>query len=257
MNDSIQMARYANGSGDSFLSSSTTHCIMNTKYHIIIFLKVCKRRLYIIAKRSMLIEHESRDTKIVVVGGGVGGLATAAILAAEGFTVSIYEKTSNVGGRGLCKNIEGYLLDSGFHSIRGADKSAASTVLKKVGKEIRFATKYSDGVLPKQFYNGKAAYAPGNLIELLRYPLLPWPDKIHFMTLFQRIKKRPLDHLDEMTVSELLKELNVNSKGLIDHIKTLVGIAFYCDPDLEKVSAGELYRYLEHFPYDVGFPIGG
>jgi phytoene dehydrogenase-like protein len=23
------------------------------------------------------------------------------------------------------------------------------------------------------------------------------------------------------------------------------------------VSAGELYRYLEHFPYDVGFPIGG
>src|SRR5215204_1132730 len=185
--------------------------------------------------------NQERDTKIVVVGGGVGGLATAAILAAEGFTVSIYEKTSNVGGRGLCKNIEGYLLDSGFHSIRGADKSAASTVLKKVGKEIRFATKYSDG----------------NLIELLRYRLLPWPDKIHFMTLFQRIKKRPLDHLDEMTVSELLKELNVNSKGLIDHIKTLVGIAFYCDPDLEKVSAGELYRYLEHFPYDVGFPIGG
>jgi phytoene dehydrogenase-like protein len=201
--------------------------------------------------------NQERDTKIVVVGGGVGGLATAAILAAEGFTVSIYEKTSNVGGRGLCKNIEGYLLDSGFHSIRGADKSAASTVLKKVGKEIRFATKYSDGVLPKQFYNGKATYAPGNLIELLRYPLLPWPDKIHFMTLFQRIKKKPLDHLDEMTVSELLKELNVNSKGLIDHIKTLVGIAFYCDPDLEKVSAGELYRYLEHFPYDVGFPIGG
>lgn len=50
MNGSIQMARYANGSGDSFLLSSTAHCITNTKYHIIRFLKVCKRRLYIIAK---------------------------------------------------------------------------------------------------------------------------------------------------------------------------------------------------------------
>ncbi|MFL6424793.1 MAG: phytoene desaturase family protein [Nitrososphaeraceae archaeon] len=200
---------------------------------------------------------QKRDMKIVVVGGGVGGLATAAILAAEGFTVSIYEKTSNVGGRGLCKSMDGYLLDSGFHSIRGADKGAASAVLRKLGKEIKFATKYSDGVLPKQFYNGKMAYAPNNLIELLMYPLLPWRDKISFMTLFQRIKKKPLDHLDEITVSELLKELNVDSKDLIDHIKTLVGIAFYCDPDLEKVSAGELYRYLEHFPYDVGFPISG
>ena len=51
--------------------------------------------------------------------------------------------------------------------------------------------------------------------------------------------------------------MKVRSKGLIDHVKTLVGIAFYCDPDLERISAGELYRYLEHFPYDVGFPIGG
>jgi phytoene dehydrogenase-like protein len=201
--------------------------------------------------------NQKRNKKIIIVGGGVGGLATAALLASEGFAVSVYEKAGNVGGRGLSKGIGGYLLDSGFHSIRGADKSAASAVLKKLRKDIKFATKYSDGVLPKQFYNGKAAYAPNNFVELLRYPLLPLQDKISFMTLFQRIKRKPLDYLDEITVAELLRELNVNSKSLIDHIKTLVGIAFYCDPDLERISAGELYRYLQHFPYDVGFPAGG
>jgi phytoene dehydrogenase-like protein len=201
--------------------------------------------------------NQRRNKKIIVVGGGVGGLATAALLASEGFTVSVYEKTGSVGGRGISKSIGGYLLDSGFHSIRGADKGAASAVLKKLGKEIKFATRYSDGVLPKQFYNGKVAYAPTNVIELLKYTLLPWRDKVNFMTLFQRVKKKPLDYLDHITVGELLKELNVNSKGLIDHIKALVGIAFYGDPNLEKISAGELYRYLEHFPYDVGFSIGG
>src|SRR5262245_39471098 len=131
------------------------------------------------------------NRRIIVVGGGVGGLASAALLASEGFAVSVYEKTSDVGGRGLARGLSGYWLDSGFHSIRGADKGAASTVLKKLGKDIKFATRYSDGILPKQFYIGKAAYAPTNLIELLKYPLLPWRDKIGFMTLFQRIKKKP------------------------------------------------------------------
>jgi phytoene dehydrogenase-like protein len=113
-----------------------------------------------------------KKKSIAIVGAGVGGLATAALLASEGFDVSIYEKTGNIGERGSCKNINGYLLDSGVHSIRGADEGAASAILNKLGKEVEFATKYSDGVIPKQFYKGKAAYPPNNLFELIRYPLL-------------------------------------------------------------------------------------
>jgi phytoene dehydrogenase-like protein len=37
----------------------------------------------------------------------------------------------------------------------------------------------------------------------------------------------------------------------------MIAIAYYCEPDLEKISAGELARYLADWPYDVGFPKGG
>jgi phytoene dehydrogenase-like protein len=37
----------------------------------------------------------------------------------------------------------------------------------------------------------------------------------------------------------------------------MIAIAYYCEPNLEKISAGELARYLADWPYDVGFPKGG
>jgi monoamine oxidase len=41
--------------------------------------------------------------KIVILGGGLGGLATAALLAKAGFSVTLYEKRQTIGGRAVCK----------------------------------------------------------------------------------------------------------------------------------------------------------
>src|SRR3712207_6742373 len=93
---------------------------------------------------QQVIEIEKKVVKkVIVVGGGLGGLATAALLAQEGFSVTIYEKTVTVGGRAVCKKVAGYWLDSGFHSLRAADRGPAAIVLKKLGKRIEFAIKYS------------------------------------------------------------------------------------------------------------------
>ena len=37
--------------------------------------------------------------KAVIIGAGVGGIATAAFLAQNGFSVEVYEKNANPGGR--------------------------------------------------------------------------------------------------------------------------------------------------------------
>ena len=54
-----------------------------------------------------------RETKVVVVGGGLGGISAAISLASEGFTVSLYEKNDKLGGKLNIAEIEGFSFDLG------------------------------------------------------------------------------------------------------------------------------------------------
>ncbi len=208
---------------------------------------------------NQIVSNMKRRTdKVIIIGAGLGGLATAALLAKAGFSVILYEKTQALGGRAVCKKMGDYWLDSGFHSLRRADKGPAAVVLEKLGRPIEFATKYSEGVLPKTYHDGKLTYSPLSVGQLLlRYPLLSFMQKMRTMMLIQKIKRTPMKELDQMTIAELLAATKISDKNIIAHIKQMIAIAYYCEPDLEKISAGELARYLADWPYDVGFPKGG
>ncbi len=51
--------------------------------------------------------------KVVVIGAGVAGLATAALLARDGYEVTLLEKNDQVGGRGRVWEKDGYKFDMG------------------------------------------------------------------------------------------------------------------------------------------------
>jgi len=51
--------------------------------------------------------------KIVIIGGGIGGLATANLLAKDGHDVHIYEKNDQLGGRAGRFHKEGFTFDTG------------------------------------------------------------------------------------------------------------------------------------------------
>ncbi len=59
------------------------------------------------------ITGEHRVRQVVVIGGGIGGLATAALRAAEGHTVTLLEKQSRVGGRAGSWESGGFRFDTG------------------------------------------------------------------------------------------------------------------------------------------------
>lgn len=54
-----------------------------------------------------------KDGKIVVVGGGFGGLSTACFLADKGYEVELIEKNETVGGRASVLEEDGYRFDMG------------------------------------------------------------------------------------------------------------------------------------------------
>lgn len=51
--------------------------------------------------------------KAVVIGAGIGGLATAALLAKDGYSVTVLEKNNRPGGRAMLLEENGFKFDMG------------------------------------------------------------------------------------------------------------------------------------------------
>ena len=51
--------------------------------------------------------------KVVIIGAGIGGLATANILAKAGYQVAVHEKNSQPGGRAGMMEVDGFRFDTG------------------------------------------------------------------------------------------------------------------------------------------------
>ncbi len=95
-----------------------------------------------------------RPRRIIVVGGGVGGLATAIRLAADGHEVSLFERNEVVGGKLATIRRDGYTFDIGpslvtlphlFDELFGAAGTALDEHVDLVRLDPQFAYHWPDG----------------------------------------------------------------------------------------------------------------
>lgn len=56
---------------------------------------------------------EEHRPAVAIVGGGIAGLATAALLGAEGYRVDLFEQQSALGGRAGALTVDGFRFDTG------------------------------------------------------------------------------------------------------------------------------------------------
>jgi phytoene dehydrogenase-like protein len=65
------------------------------------------------AKKSASANQAQQPLEAIVVGGGVSGLATAALLAKAGMKVKLFEARERVGGRAYIWQKDGFKFDMG------------------------------------------------------------------------------------------------------------------------------------------------
>ncbi|MCD8304798.1 MAG: NAD(P)/FAD-dependent oxidoreductase [Prevotellaceae bacterium] len=129
-----------------------------------------------------------RDGSIVIIGGGLGGLFTGAILAKEGFKVTIVEKNATLGGGLQNFSRFGTSFDTGMHVIGGmqpggnirriceylgiADKASVMDVDKECSDSLYFREDrrwYNIAKGKEGFVESLAAYFPQERNALRNY----------------------------------------------------------------------------------------
>jgi phytoene dehydrogenase-like protein len=73
--------------------------------------------------------------EVVVIGGGAAGLTAAALLAAEGRSVTVLEAGPSVGGRAAAETDEGFKINLGGHLVEDSG-SGITKVFEHVGKKL-------------------------------------------------------------------------------------------------------------------------
>ena len=89
------------------------------------------------APRVVAVVGSVAPERIVVVGGGISGLAAAHILQEAGYEVVVLEAKDHLGGRVWTDRGTGTPLDMGANWIQGVQGNPISTLADQLGLEPR------------------------------------------------------------------------------------------------------------------------
>ena len=177
-------------------------------------------------------------SEVVVIGAGIGGLSTGALLSNEGISVKIFEKSSRVGGRTASMVYRNHILDNGFHIMPFYKTSAVYQVLEKIGIASKLKLALVDDI---SFFKDKKFFKyPKGIADILRLSIIPVSSRIKLLCIlfpmaFSSMKKA--EELDGKSLTEITDRLDKNTKAFFDAVCML---AFADTP--EHVSLGEFVR---------------
>jgi len=200
------------------------------------------------------------NIKVCIIGAGIGGLATGALLTKKGYNVTIFEKEHFIGGRALSldfsnynynsyldllsrfnmhipfsepaletlfneKKLDGYHLDLGYHVIGGGIINKISEILSISNKEL--------DILESRLYEQKNDHYG------------------YFVTNFEKLKMLPsilrlllsgektMKLLDETSMTDAIKKYAKGKTKLVLEVNSRLITTVN---NLDIISAGEVFR---------------
>ena len=88
-------------------------------------------------KAGAMKDRDMKARTAVIIGGGMGGLITGAMLSRSGWRVTVLEKNWNVGGGLQTFRRGGTEFSPGMHLVGGSDGGAAAALLRSFGVDVR------------------------------------------------------------------------------------------------------------------------
>ncbi len=175
---------------------------------------------------------------IYIIGAGVGGLTTGAMLAQKGHPVRIIEKSSKLGGRTASMKFKNHILDNGFHIMPFYKKSAIFTVLKSLEIESKLKLAKVDNIA---FHSDSGFHKyPKGMNDLLRLSLIPLKSRIKLLKVllpmaFTSIEKT--EEWDNLSLKEITSKLDPETNAFFEAVCMLA----FADT-VDHISLGEFAR---------------
>jgi phytoene dehydrogenase-like protein len=122
---------------------------------------------------------------VVVVGGGLAGLAAGTYAARRGLRVTVIERASRWGGRARSDRLEGHTFNQGGHALYA--RGPAARVLAELGVTVRGARPPASGLLAVR--GGELHRLPSGLVSILSSDLFGFGAKIEAARALARIAR--------------------------------------------------------------------
>lgn len=193
----------------------------------------------------------------VIVGGGVAGLATGALLAAGGRRVVVLEKGNQVGGRANTHREQGFTLNYGPHGVYRPRTGLLADVLRRLGRPP-IPHGYPD---PRRSYfalDGRWGVLGASPLDLLRTPLFPPASRLRLLRLMLAVRLAAPDAAGNLTYGEWL-ERRTRDPLVGRFLLALATLNSYTRPAAGLSAASVLRHFQRHlFARDyVGYMSGG
>jgi phytoene dehydrogenase-like protein len=178
-------------------------------------------------------------SEIIVIGGGLGGLTAATLLARQGHAVRVLERAARPGGRARSRLERGFVHNVGAHALYRGGTAAA--VLDAIG--VKPAGRTVGGRGAHLLQDGELRVLPSSLSTLISTTALGARGKLAFALALLSSGERKARQLRGLTVRQWLDQTSDERTRAL--LEMLVRLTTYANAP-ELLSAEAAVRQLGH-----------
>ena len=196
---------------------------------------------------------------VIVVGAGLAGLETGALLADGGLRVLVLERGNEIGGRAKVVEQQGFTLNYGLHYLMGGYESAHYRILERIGKADAVDFTPIDPSRLLRLKKGRLHLVPTSSRHMLTTGLISARGKLGLVSAMLRVFQSDPETLWNVPLGEWLDE-NVPNRSLQSFFLDTAGPIIF-DAETDKISAGHFVLEMRKVLAPKGplalYPAGG